>query len=208
MTTVAVLTAGLLATVGSGSSAGRVAAALKLRAVNWSAVTLPPVCGGSRPIGLHRGIGYVTPIPKRWSSADFYGVHSVQVWADWGPVVYGDLGGDAGQVAALDFSCTNGGGTADGELLNGYVVFSGEGDKLSVVGVVSPQAQHPASDPVSTVEIAIATGKITAQEFWSLYKPHSLTEVGHWATTVWAYGHGRLSSGKPVVTARPLGWKP
>jgi hypothetical protein len=130
----------------------------------------------------------------------------VQVWG--GGVLYGDLGGDAGQVAALYFSCTNGGGTADGELLNGYVVFSGGGDKLSVAGVVTPQAQHPPSDPVSTVEIKIAPGKVTAHEFWSLYKPHSDTDVGYWATTVWSYAHRRLSPGRPVVSTRPPpGWK-
>jgi hypothetical protein len=212
ITTVAVLTAGLLFTTASGSSARHLAAALNLRAVTWSAVTLPPVCGGSQPIRLHRlgsplgAIGYVTPIPKRWSSADFYGRHSLQVWTGWDQVLYGDLAGDAGQVAALDFSCTNGGGTADGELLNGFVVFSGEGDKLSAVGVVTPQAQHPPSDPVSTVEITIAPGKITAHEFWSLYDP---TEIGRWATTVWTYAHGRLSPGRPVVSTRPPpGWKP
>jgi len=145
---VAVVTAWLILALASGSSAERVAATLNLNAVNWSAVTLPPVCGGSQPIRLHalgttsapNAIGYVAPIPKRWSSADFYGLDSLQVWAGWNPPVYGNLGGAAGRVAALDFSCTNGGGTADGELLNGFVAFSGEGDKLSAVGVVTPQA--------------------------------------------------------------------
>jgi len=151
-------------------------------------------------------IGYVTPIPKRWSSDDFYGRDSLQVLTGWDRPEYGDLGGTAGQVAALDFSCTNGGGTADGELVNGFVVFSGESGKLSAVGVVTPQAQHPPSDPVSTVEITIAPGKITAHEFWSLWDP---TEVGRWATTVWTYAHGRLSPGRPVVSTHPPpGWKP
>jgi hypothetical protein len=211
--TMAVVAAGFLFPATSGFSAGRAATPLDVHAVNWSAVTLPAVCGGSQPIKLHSegsppvpiAIGYVTPIPKRWSSDDFEGRHSVQVWAGWDRVIYGDLGGDAGQVAALDFSCTNGGGTADGELLNGYVIFSGEGGRLSVVGVVTPQAKHPPSDPAATVAITIAPGTITAQEFWKLYNEQppykDLYSDGTYysATTVWTYSDGRLRAGTPAV---------
>ena len=201
-------TVGLLGGMAAGASAGRRTATLDLRSVNWAGATLPPVCGGSQPIQLHRlgsslaliAVGYVTPIPRRWSGDAFYGRHSVQVWAGWEHPVYGQLGGDAGEVAALAFSCTNGGGTADGELLNGYVVFSGAESRLSVVGVVTARARHPPSDPVSTVAVSIGLGRITAHESWSLYEPkHPLSEVGYWATTIWTYANGNLQAGKPRV---------
>jgi hypothetical protein len=211
---VGVLAAGLVLASASGSSAERVAVALNLHSVTWSAVTLPPVCGGSKPIELHRGTAVVMPIPRRWADDNFGGGHSV--WVGSGPVVYGDLGGDAGRVAALNFDCTNGGGTADGELLNGYVVYSGEGDKLSVVGVVTPQTQHPPSDPVSAVQITITPGKITAHEFWSLYQerpPYKdlyYDSTGYWATTTWTYRDDKLRPGSPsvvkvcIATVKPL----
>jgi len=206
---------GLLFATASSSSAGRVEAALNLRAVNWSAVTLPPVCGGSQPINLHRlgsppvpiAIGSVTPIPQRWSWADFYGRRSVQVWAGWEPVLYGDLDGQ--HDAAVDFACTNGGGTADGELLEGWVVFSGQGGRLSVVGVVTPRAKHPPTDPTTTIEIKISPTKIVAVEYWFDYEPRAsnLVRVSRWAVTIWAYAHGTLRPGTPVVTNRPPpGW--
>lgn len=172
-------------------------------------MTLPPVCGGTRPIKLHHlrgapssfGIAEITPIPLRWKPYNFPSWQRVELWTN-GPI-YGDLGGDAGAVAALSFSCTNGGGTADGELLNGSVVFSGAGDKLAVAGVVTPQAKHHPTDPPTTIGIKVAPGKITADEFWS-----DRGDVAGWATTVWTHANGRLSPGTPAVSCRPPAWWP
>jgi hypothetical protein len=197
----AVLVAGLVLASASGSSAERVAAALNLDAVNWTAVTMPPVCGGSKPIELHRGTALVKPIPHRWANYNFGGGHSV--WVGSGPVIYGDLGGAAGPVAALNFDCTNGGGTALGELLMGWVIYSGEGDKLSVVGVVTPQAKHHQTDPPTTISIQITPEKITAHEFWS-----DGAETAGWATTVWTYAAGGFRPGTPVIYCRAPAWWP
>jgi hypothetical protein len=126
----------------------------------------------------------------------------VLVWAGWQRPVYGDLGDDVGEVAALDFSCTNGGGTADGELLNGFVIFSGEGGNLTSVGVVTPQATLPRTDPAATIELKLAPGAITAFEYWPEQPPR-------WATTIWTFAARRLRPGRAVIsTSPPRGWKP
>lgn len=171
-------------------------------------MTLPSVCGGSRPIRLHRpswavrpaeGTALVTPIPRRWSQADFYGRHSLEVDTGWNPVVYGHLGGNAGDVAGLEFDCNNGGGTADGVLLYGWVIFSGLDSKLSVVGVVTARVRPGTATPVM---ITIAPGRITSHEFF--YGPSDPTCCASGrATTVWTYAHGRLHPGVPVITKRP-----
>jgi hypothetical protein len=204
---VALLAAGLLLASGSGSSAERAAAPVNLRAVNWSGVTLPAVCGGSRAVRLHRpswargveGTALVTPIPRRWSQDAFYGRHSVEVDTGWIPVVYGDLEGHPGDAAGLVFDCNNGSGTADGVLLYGSVIFSGLDGRLSVVGVVTAQARAAAAGPL---EITIAPGKITAHE--TIYGPSDPTCCASGrATTVWTYSHGHLQPGVSVVTKQP-----
>jgi hypothetical protein len=187
------------------------AAALDLRSVNWSSVTLPAVCGGSKPIKLHRpptdadktddaGTALITPIPRRWSGYWFDGSLSVEVDAS-GPLVYGDLAGSGHDDAGLLFDCNNGSGTADGALLWGWAIFSGTADKLTVVGVVTPRVQ-PAGVGATHLDIAIQPGKIIAYE--DVYGPYDPTAGGSGrATTVWTYSHGQLRPGRPVITRRP-----
>ena len=197
-----------LAVAGPPASAGA-AAQLDLHSVNWSSVTLPAVCGGSLPIKLHRpswtasrnyGTADVTPIPKRWSHDSFYGRKSVEV--DTGPPVYGSLANGA-EDAGLRFDCNNGGGTADGALLYGWVIFSGSGGKLSVVGVVTPRVQ-PAGVLPTLLEIEIEPGRVVAHEFY--YGPDDPTccPSGR-ATTPWTYSAGRLAAGAATITHRPTG---
>ena len=201
------------AATGVGAERGRpdaTASALDLHKVDWATVTLPgSVCGAPRPIRLHHqpglpaaaGTAFVTPIPRRWSGDAFYGKRGVTVDTGWNPVVFGNLAGDAGEIAALIVDCNNGGGTADGVLAYAWVIFSGRGDRLSVVGVVTAQAHHPPGELATTIEIAISPGKITSNEFWYFINDPL---VGHWATTVWTYARGTLRPpGVPVLTGRP-----
>jgi len=145
------------------------------------------------------GTGLITPIPRRWSQDSFYGRHSVEVDTGWNPVVYGDLADNGHDDAGLIFDCNNGGGTADGILLDGWVIFSGLHGKLSVVGVVTARVRPGSATPVM---ITIAPGRITAHEFF--YGPSDPTCCASGrATTVWTYAHGRLQPGLPVITKQP-----
>ena len=94
-----------------------------------------------KPIRLHHGRAFVTPIPRRWSRDSFYGKRGVTVDSGRNAVVFGDFAGSGEDDAGLNVDCNNGGGTADGALLYSWVIFSGSGGRLSAVGVVTPQVQ-------------------------------------------------------------------
>jgi hypothetical protein len=193
------------AAAGFGSERSRAAApaaALDLHKVDWSSVTLPgAVCGASKQIRLHHGRVFFSPIPRRWSRDHFYGKRGVTVDSGLAPVVFGDLAGNGGDDAGLSVDCTNGGGTADGVLLYSWVIFSGAGDRLSVLGIVTPRVQ-PSGELPTLIGIVIRPGKITAHEFF--YGPADPTCCASGrATTIWTYTHGALRPGVPVITRRP-----
>jgi hypothetical protein len=208
---VAALTFATFTTAGASATAP---AALDLHEVNWSSVTLPgAACGSSHPIHLHRlrrarnveSTAFFSPIPKRWAQYDFYGKRGVSVDAGWDPVLYGDLDGSGHDDAALVYDCNNGGGTADGVLLEGWVIFTGSTGRLSVVGIVTPRVQ-PAHELPTLLELAISPRRITAHEFF--YGPYDPTAGGSGrATTIWTYAHGHLQPGKPVIV-RPANISP
>jgi len=184
----------------SQSRSALAASVLDLHKVDWANATLPgAVCGAPHPIHLHQNKGFVSPIPHRFSHDDFYSQRGVDVGS--GPVVYGDLAGNHHDNAGLQVVCTNGGGTADGQLLWSWVIFSGRGARLSVLAVVFPRVQLPKEMP-TLLQIAMRPGKLTAHEYF--YGPYDGTccSTGR-ATTIWTYTHGTLVPGVPVITKEP-----
>ncbi len=197
----------LLSSAATGFGAERshpavAASAFDIHRVDWSSVTLPgAACGASRPIRLHHGRAFVTPIPRRWSRDHFYGKRGVTVDSGLAAILFGDLAGSGDEDAALDVNCSNGGGTADGAFLYSWVVFNGRGGRLSVVGVVTPQVQPPEVLP-TLLTIAFAPGKVTAHE--AFYGPDDATCCASGrATTTWTYAQGALRPGAPVITKHP-----
>ncbi len=197
----------LLSSVATGFGAERshpavAASAFDIHNVDWASVTLPgAVCAAPKPIRLHHGRAFVTPIPRRWSRDSFYGKRGVTVDSGGNAVVFGDFAGSGEDDAGLNVDCNNGGGTADGALLYSWVIFSGSGGRLSAVGVVTPQVQP--RDVLPTVPtIAIAPGTITVHEYF--YGPYDATccATGR-ATTIWTYADGALRPGVPVITKHP-----
>ena len=196
---------GCTATTGLGAEPSRPAAAASafdIRKVDWAGVTLPgAACDALRPIRLHHGRAFVTPIPRQWSRDQFYGKRGLTVGSASDAVVFGNFAGGGEDDAGLDVDCNNGGGTADGALLYSWVIFSGRGGRLSVVGVVTPRVQpHEVLPTILT--IAIAPGKITAHE--DFYGPDDATccSTGR-ATTTWTYAEGALHPGVPAITKHP-----
>ncbi len=178
------------------------ASALDLHKVEWSGVTLPgSVCGASRPIRLHHGSAFFTPVPRRFSRDSFAGKRGVTVDSGWDRVVFGDLAGSGHDDAGLIVDCNNGGGTADGALLYAWVIFSGVGGRLSVVGIVTPQVQ-PSDELPTLIEIAIEPGKLTAREFFYGPADGTCCASGR-ARTIWTYAHGALRPCVPMITRRP-----
>jgi hypothetical protein len=203
----AVVGAVLLSCASTGLGAERsrpavAASAFDIHKVDWASVTLPgAACDASKPIRLHHGRAFVSPIPRRWSRDSFYGKRGITVGSAWDAVVFGDLAGSGEDDAGLNVDCNNGGGTADGALLYSWVIFSGRGGRLSAIGIVTPQVQ-PREVLPTLLTIAIAPGKITAHEYF--YGPDDATccSTGR-ATTTWTYADGALRSGVPVITKHP-----
>jgi hypothetical protein len=178
------------------------ASAFDIHKVDWASVTLPgAVCGASQPIRLHHGRAFVTPIPHRWSQDSFPGKRGVTVDSGWDAVIFGDLAGSGPDDAGLAVNCDNGGGTADGALLYAWVIFSGRGGRLSVVGIVTPRVQPPEVLP-TLIEIALAPGRVTARELFYGPADETCCASGR-ATTTWTYAHGALRPGVPSITRHP-----
>jgi len=165
--------------------------ALDLRQVDWQGVTLPAqVCGGSnRPVKLNHGLATI-PNPIDGTATVFTN----------GSPTYGTLTGTGvTAVAALNVSC-NIGGTAAGDLWDGYVLYTGQGGTLRSIGIITPRAAAK-NEHVSYVEkIQISHGQITAYE--DFYNPSDADccPSGR-ATSVWVYRDGQLLRQATTVTA-------
>jgi hypothetical protein len=196
------LLSGAAAGAGEPGSPALAASAIDLRKVGWGSVTLPgSVCGASEPIRLHHGSAFISPVPARFSGDSFPGRRGVTVDSPPDSVVFGDLEGSGRDYAGLAVNCNNGGGTADGVLLYAWVIFSGRGGRLSVVGTVTPQVQ-PSGQLPTQIEIAIKPARITASEFFYGPADETCCSSGR-ATTIWTYADRALMPGMPTITRRP-----
>ncbi|HEX4249252.1 MAG TPA: hypothetical protein VH008_15420 [Pseudonocardia sp.] len=128
----------------------------------------------------------------------------------WGPVHltvdprstrYGDFFGDGDEVAAVHVGCDNGGGTADGQLVDSYVVVRSSAGTLHAIGVIVPQMAAVPGVHVPLLSGAdFAAGKITVHEVWYRHYDGTCCPSGR-AITVWALQNGALVAGHPSVTS-------
>ena len=152
--------------------------ALNLHHVNWEDVAIPgALCRVKGVIRLQKGqakVGHSGYGPLEVSTS--------------GPS-YGDLG-DGQQVAALQVWCSNQGGTAAGQLVQGIVVFSGARGTLHPLGTLTPQ-YHPRSAthiPYLAVT-SIGAERIVTTEYWYASTDADCCPSGR-ASTTWHWtGH-------------------
>lgn len=127
-------------------------------------------------------------------------------------MAYGDLlgtGHDGAAVqrcsgAAVNVWCTNTGGTAEGQIRNSWVIFSGTVGTVHALGVLLPRQPTTAKAPhvpyfdATPGGITIRPHKVTVHELW--YSANDATcRPSIRATTVWAYVDGTFS---PRTTVR------
>jgi hypothetical protein len=164
-------------------------------------VVLPgSVCSSQgRPLQLHRGQATITSPPGLQA-----GTPNVNVFI--GAFAYGDLVGAGHRIVALNVWCTNTGGTADGQIQNSWVVFSGVTAKSRLLGVLTPQqpsvpgAHVPYFVARLDGGVSIRRGRITTSEVW--YGPLDGTCCPSGiATTVWAFQNDRFSPVTKIVRA-------
>jgi hypothetical protein len=167
-----------------------------LRAVDWANVTLPgAVCGARDPIRLRHGEAAMYSGGHPWWPA---------VVVSAGRASYGDLTGDRRDEAAVDVLCSNGGGTADGQLAFSTAIFEAVGDSLRLIGVITPrQPLDPTTPHVPLISsVRLVPGRAIVHEAWYGAKDGTCCSSGR-ATTVWTYANGRLRPLRTTITQQP-----
>ncbi len=188
---IAVLAAGSLA-VGCAAVASRPPG---IRSVRWNEVQVPALaCWSSKPIRLHDGAAVART--SHWPV--YLPDHRVTVYRE-DHVAYGDLDGDGLDEAALGIVCTNGGGTAGGQLAVAQVIFRLVNGSLHAVRIVRPRVRAGVAYHVPLVTVQILRGRVVATEYFYGPKDGDCCASGR-ARTIWRYVNGRLVPGRTVVT--------
>jgi len=189
----------VLALAGLAVAVSAVAESRPLQAIDWANSVLPAaVCKASKPIELHdhsatlarTGFGNVNSHPNPYV-VDVYAASDV---------VDGNLAG-VGNAAAVDVTCSNNGGTADGQLRFADVIFGGSVSKVRTLGIITPRISGgPGHVPLLGTP-KFSGGKIIVAE--AFYGPNDATccATGR-ATTTWVYTHGKLTALRTVITKR------
>jgi hypothetical protein len=116
-------------------------------------------------------------------------------------VTYGNVSGDSRTEAAVPVECDNGGGTAAGQLVFGYIVFASDARQLKLLGTITPQ-QNPSGVHTTLLgNIELAPGRVNVQEMW--YRPGDpdCCPTGK-ATTTWTLNDDKiLAAGPPHITS-------
>lgn len=181
----------LLVLVATASSANA-AKDQTIHHVRWNGVVVPgSVCGATGPIHLRDGSAVVAS--TRWRAWPKVTVYREE------HVAYGDLDGDGLDEAGFGVVCSNGGGTAAGQLAFAQVIFRLEAGRLHVVGIVTPRHLTPSAPHVPLVTVQIVPGRVIATEYF--YGPHDgdCCASGR-ARTIWRYSSSKLHPGRPVIT--------
>ena len=185
---VTALTATALTTTGSAAQA----APARTSGVNWSDVTIPgQLCKVSGPIELHNGKAFV-----RHSG---FGMALDVLMTN---VTRGSLGHGL-QVAALQVWCDNTGGTADGQLAEGILVFDSPGGHPHLLGTLTPQLKgNPMLHiPFIVVNHIESTGHVAITEFFYDSANPTCCPSGR-ASTLWKWTGRSFIPGRTHITSK------
>ncbi|MBW5481091.1 LppP/LprE family lipoprotein [Streptomyces bambusae] len=118
----------------------------------------------------------------------------------YGHMAYGDVDGDGRDEAAMPVSCDNGGGTASGQLVFGYVVFGRSPAGLVALGSLTPRQQPSGVAATRMGGVVLTSRRATVTEHW--YRPEDATCCPRGrATTVWTFEGDHVSPGSPSITS-------
>jgi hypothetical protein len=185
---VTALAATALTTTGGAAQA----APARTSSVNWSDVTIPgQLCKVSGPIKLHNGKAFV-----RHSG---FGMALDVLMTS---VTRGSLGHGL-QVAALQVWCDNTGGTADGQLAEGILVFDSPGGHPHLLGTLTPQLKgNPMLHiPFIVVNHVESTGHVAITEFFYHSANPTCCPSGR-ATTLWKWTSRSFIPGRTHITSK------
>jgi hypothetical protein len=181
--------AALTATGGYPQAAS--AQTLAAHSVNWGNVTVPgQLCKVNGQIKLHNGRAFVR-----------HSGFGMALDVATTTVTRGSLGHGL-QVAALQIWCDNTGGTADGQLAEGIMVFDSRGGKAHLLGTLTPQ--HKTSATVHIPYIAVnrieTTGHVAVTEYFYNLANATCCPSGR-ATTLWKWTGRTFIPGRTKITS-------
>jgi hypothetical protein len=204
---------GALAATGGTTSAGKKSPSAALvdastqrpvefGSVAWRGITIPGSwCGAPHTIRLRGG---QATIPASAANAGQRALVRLQL------VRYGRLRAGEPPVAALNVWCDNGGGTADGQIANVWVIFAAQSSKASLVGLVTTQQPARAANSVHTAyfnELAgglrFGDGRLVATELWYGTRDGTCCPSGR-ASSTWSESRGHLRHVSTTVTRPPV----
>jgi hypothetical protein len=177
-----------------------------LKTVDWANALVPAsACGGQGSVRLHDSYGLVSSSrwPDEWNSNQPAVMADQVEVAFYGPVRYGTVMADGRADALVPIWCTNGGGTASGQLGQSLVVFHGAPAGLAVTGIITPsQANDHTMAYFNNSATRMETGRITLEELF--YGPDDST----WCPTgraedLWAVDGANLVPSESHVTQQP-----
>ena len=164
-----------------------------LRSVDWADITVPgAVCRADRPITLRaRKATLTTPAGVAAGTP--------QVEAVEGPVVYGDLSGNGLTAAAVEVTCNNTSGMADGQLMDTIVVYTGTAASPRAIGTLTPQhPSAPGQHVAYFLRAAIAPHEVVTPQVWYGSNDSTCCPTGR-ASTAWTW---RQNTFTPTTTSR------
>jgi len=161
-----------------------------LRQVNWANIAIPvKFCAVPGLVKLKQSQG--TAVSGKWGK--------IHIFED-SHILYGRLQGYSGEDAAIPVWCDNGGGTADGQLAQAYLIFNQRGTGLTLIGTITAREQPPGVHISYITSISFKQNSIIAHEVW--YRPSDATCCpSGTALTPWAPAHGQLVPGRPDITS-------
>ena len=177
-----------------------------LKFVDWPNAVVPAsVCGGQGSVRLHDSYGLVSS--RRWPDAwnsDQPAVMANQVQVGFSdPVRYGAVMADGRPEALVPIWCTNGGGTADGQLGQGLVVYHESRDGPAVTGIITTsQSNDQTMAYFDDAAIRIERGRITLEELFYGPDDSPCCPTGR-AQDIWTIDNGALVHNETRVTRRP-----
>jgi hypothetical protein len=194
--TIAALATGCGSSSRGDSGTPRIEVAAPEARVDWSNIAIPgTVCGAKQPIHLKDGSAEIRSrlLPK--GLLVHVGIDDQPFW--------GDLDEDGLDEAALGVICTNGGGTAGGQIAFSSIVFAvGKRGGLKAIGVLTPQ-QRPRSWHATILNVvSMGFEKIVTLE--TLYGPNDATCCASGlAATLWELRKGRLRVVRSALLRKP-----
>jgi hypothetical protein len=185
---VTALAATALTTTGGAAQA----APARTSSVNWSDVTIPgQLCKVSGPIKLHNGKAFVR------HSGFGMALDVLMTSVTRGSLRHGL------QVAALQVWCDNTGGTADGQLAEGILVFDSPGGHPHLLGTLTPQLKgNPMLHiPFIVVNHVESSGHVAITEFFYNSANPTCCPSGR-ATTLWKWTGRSFIPGRTHITSK------